>query len=162
MTGGWFGGGGGPVVGGPLVGALVGDLEGDLVGLGVGEGVGDALSDVDGLGDADVESVGDGEGDVSGTGMAPSLPSPQVSSPPTTGNALPSRVTDPAATVASRPDAAKRAAPALASCAPPLPPVSRKGGKARAAPVGSPRRRPPTGPSAPPGAIARPREDERP
>src|SRR6266508_1314500 len=118
MTGGVVCGGGG---GGPVVGVRLGVRDGVLVGLavvtlGVGLGDGDAESDGDGLGEGETESIGDGDGLVSGTGMAPIRPSPQARSPPKTGNRVSSNETAPAATVMSRPAAANRAAPVLATC----------------------------------------------
>src|SRR6266545_3907304 len=160
MTGGVVSGGGG---GGPVVGVRLGVRDGVLVGLAVvALGDGDAESDGDGLGEGETESIGDGDGLVSGTGMAPIRPSPQARSPPKTGNRVSSNETAPAATVMSRPAAANRAAPVLATCPPPEATRSRNGWKAREVPAVSASSRPSSRSSAPDTSIGRPAEDSAP
>src|SRR5207247_1139456 len=118
----------------------------------------------DGLGDGDAESDGDGdgesvgEGDALGTGIAPSWPVPQVSSPPVTASAVPSRLTEPAATVTSSPATANRAAPVFATG----PTRRRNGRNAREVPAVSANSRPRNRFSAPDTAIGRPPDDSGP
>ena len=156
ITGGWLGGGcGGPDVGGAL-GVRLGVFVGVAVALGDGDG------DGDGLGDGDMESDGDGEsvadGEALGTGIAPNCPLPHVSSPPVTASAVPSRVTEPAATVTSSPATANRAAPAFATD----PTRRRSGRNAREVPAVSANTRPRNRFSAPDTAIGRPFDDSGP
>src|SRR5207247_9848852 len=135
--------------------------------LGAVDGVGvatDRLGDGDGRAEAEAESdtdgLGDGEslGGALGTGIAPSCPSPQARSPPVTGSVVPSRLTDPAATVTSRPATANRAAPSLATS----PTRSAKGRNAREVPAVSASSLPRSRSSAPDTTIGCPPEDSGP